>query len=272
MKGRDLIRNAEIKKFYDNFIKRWEIAYSTYYDRTGKVIGSPLVIKDADGQYFEYFDYVGTDRRNPAESDLYFRDPRRFKIIERNVSDNNGWIGNQLIGAGIDFPEPTKGYPNVYDLSASEIGKTTVIITFGADAVAENESATFSCFATGLRSDGKPQNEDKVVGTNPQDCSFTGHDNAKGNFMLILNLPYDVAAQIDKFIDGEADGTKGNFVCVKRYTQPVDISDIPWSDAIDVNVDGLGTSYNCGGSFGWGGFSKDDGKYYYVTALYKLGL
>ncbi len=39
LKGQDLMRSARIKKYYNQFIKGWEIAYLQYQDRTGKVLG-----------------------------------------------------------------------------------------------------------------------------------------------------------------------------------------------------------------------------------------
>jgi hypothetical protein len=200
MKGRDLIRNAEIKKFYNNFIKQWEIVYSAYYDRTGKVLGAPLVVKDSSGKYYEYNYYVGMDRKAAPVSDLVFRDPQRFKIADpTSVSDSNGWIGNLLVASGMEIPEINRGYPNIYDLSASDVGKTTVIVTFGSDPVAENENLTASWFATGVDSSGNPVNEGSVVDNSTSDVTLQGFGNEKGNFMLIINLPYDIAAQMRVF-------------------------------------------------------------------------
>jgi hypothetical protein len=275
MKGRDLIRNAEIKKFYNNFIKQWEIVYSTYYDRTGKMLGSPLVVKDSSGKYYEYSDYVGADRAN--DIDLIFRDPTRFKITDpTSVSDANGWIGNLLVAAGMELPEINRGYPNIYDLSASEIGKTTVIVTFGSDPVSEDANMVVSKNSTGLDDSGNPVNEGKVFTSGPSDVTLKGYDNEKGNFMLIANLPYDIAAHIDKIIDGEADGKAGNFICAKVYTDPLDIDvadDWDIGDVLDTNnIKGLSYTTNCGGPFGWGGYVDGDNKYYYVTAIYKLGI
>jgi hypothetical protein len=100
-----------------------------------------------------------------------------------------------------------------------------------------------------------------------------GKGNTKGNFMLIANLPYDVAAQIDKFIDGEANGKEGKLVCVKVYTKPVDLERYTWDYLITrKEVLDLSDTADCGGPFGWGGYVDGDNKYYYVTALYKLGI
>ena len=39
VKGKDVIRSAEQKKLYTKYINAWEMAYNTYYDRTGWVLG-----------------------------------------------------------------------------------------------------------------------------------------------------------------------------------------------------------------------------------------
>ena len=39
VKGKDLVRGAEQKKLYSTFLNAWEVAYNSYYDRTGLVLG-----------------------------------------------------------------------------------------------------------------------------------------------------------------------------------------------------------------------------------------
>lgn len=39
IKGKDVINSAKQKKFYSNFIKTWELATASYYDRTGNLLG-----------------------------------------------------------------------------------------------------------------------------------------------------------------------------------------------------------------------------------------
>jgi hypothetical protein len=231
------------------------------------------VVKDSNGKYFKYNDYVGGDRYITA-SDIIFRLPTRFKITDpTSVSDKNCWIGNLLVATGMEIPEIVRGYPNIYDLSASDVGKTTVIISFGSDAVSKDANMTISLYATDVDSEGNPENEGKCVDNTPKDISRDGYDNEKGNFMLIFNLPYDIAAQIDKFIDGEANGKEGNFICADFYTTPHDIEEDWTTNTIDsTQVKGLSYAADCGGPFGWGGYVDGDNKYYYVTALYKLGI
>ncbi len=39
VKGKDLIQSAKQKKFYTSFVKAWELAVVSYYDRTGFALG-----------------------------------------------------------------------------------------------------------------------------------------------------------------------------------------------------------------------------------------
>ncbi len=42
IKGKDLIQSAKQKKFYNAFVKQWEITVLNYYDRTGGVLGDSI--------------------------------------------------------------------------------------------------------------------------------------------------------------------------------------------------------------------------------------
>ncbi len=50
IKGKDVINSAKQKKFYTNYLKQWELAIASYYDRTGNLLG--------DGSKDGLFDYV----------------------------------------------------------------------------------------------------------------------------------------------------------------------------------------------------------------------
>ena len=39
LKGKDLINSAKQKSFYNSFVKGWELALVSYYDRTGHILG-----------------------------------------------------------------------------------------------------------------------------------------------------------------------------------------------------------------------------------------
>lgn len=39
VKGKDLVRGAEQKRIYSKFVNGWRLAYLSFYDRTGKILG-----------------------------------------------------------------------------------------------------------------------------------------------------------------------------------------------------------------------------------------
>lgn len=43
IKGKDVMNSAKQKKFYTNFVKTWELATASYYDRTGNLLGDSTV-------------------------------------------------------------------------------------------------------------------------------------------------------------------------------------------------------------------------------------
>ncbi len=64
IKGKDLITSAKQKNFYASFIKTWELAIATYYDRTGFLLGDGLVNGGTAASPDGIFDNVGTDFSN----------------------------------------------------------------------------------------------------------------------------------------------------------------------------------------------------------------
>jgi hypothetical protein len=38
VKGKDIVRSAEQKKLYSEFVREWQIAFNNYYDRTGWIL------------------------------------------------------------------------------------------------------------------------------------------------------------------------------------------------------------------------------------------
>ncbi len=55
IKGRDVLNSAKQKKFYTNFVKGWELVVTSYYDRTGQLLGDGQANggsqENADGKF-----------------------------------------------------------------------------------------------------------------------------------------------------------------------------------------------------------------------------
>ena len=96
LKGRDLINSAKQKNFYATFIKGWELAVATYYDRTGFLLGDGTV----NG---------GT---NPAT------DGRFDNIIGTNFGAA-GSIDARLRAVGLEVPTTNTGVSGTMNYSGS---------------------------------------------------------------------------------------------------------------------------------------------------------
>jgi len=184
VKGKDLIRSAELKKFYNGFVKQWELLFNNYYDRTGKVLGAPLVVKETSNSTYD--SYVGADLTD-TNTDLVIRDPRRFKTFDNTaINNNNGYYANTIIAAGLTLPNPVRGYSNMFDITATEVGRASVIVTFGSDPVANGKKLYFYKYATNVAVNGTAENKGGVVEDNVSNTSIDGHGDGRGNFSFGL--------------------------------------------------------------------------------------
>jgi prepilin-type N-terminal cleavage/methylation domain-containing protein len=50
VKGKDLVRNAQQKKLYSEFVREWQIAFNNYYDRTGWILADSNDPNNAGGR------------------------------------------------------------------------------------------------------------------------------------------------------------------------------------------------------------------------------
>ena len=145
VKGKDIIRSGEQKKLYSTFISAWETTYSSYYDRTGWILGDD----DADPQ------------------------------VNRNGQCGDGGslatgaiLDAQLTRVGLESPVPgPTGASNVRTYTDSAGNFATITLEFGYNA-------------------------------------------AYGNYIQMAAIPNELGMAIDRIIDGQMDGTAGNFLYI----------------------------------------------------------
>jgi len=235
IKGRDLIRSAEMKKFYNTFVKAWELVYTQYYDRTGIPLGGPLYVNNT-GDVYKIPEYVGANFTSTSK-DFVLRAP---KTIVKRAKD-----------VGLELPKGNINDEYRYRVTFTDADYSTVWVLFGSDPVRNGESLSVC----------KNDNCTNIA-------SVSGKGDGRGNFMILVNVPYDVAAQIDRIIDGRADGENGNVVCVNAYSSAKTLSDSSISVDEVFGTKSIEGTYSCGGSLGWGDPSTNK----YVTLMYKLGI
>jgi len=86
LKGRDLIQSAKQKKFYNSFVKTWELTVEDYMDRTGKLLGD------------------GTDNGGTAATENGW-----FDNFIPCVTDGSS-VGTTLGKVGLDVPTTNTDY------------------------------------------------------------------------------------------------------------------------------------------------------------------
>ncbi len=64
IKGKDVMESARQKKFYTGFLKPWELAFISYYDRTGALLGDGEVNGGGAGAANGVFDNVAGTEEN----------------------------------------------------------------------------------------------------------------------------------------------------------------------------------------------------------------
>ncbi len=149
VKGKDIIRSGEQKKLYSTFLNAWEVSYSSYYDRTGWILGDDTSNDNAsrDGQC----GVVGGSGRDPAS--------------EANLNA-------QLTAIGLERPsEGPTGATNVRTYTDSNGNFATITINFLWD-------------------------------TN------------YGNYISMAAIPNELGMAWDRIVDGQMDGTAGNFLYI----------------------------------------------------------
>ncbi len=159
VKGKDLVRGAEQKKIYTKYINSWRIAYLTFYDRTGKILGDTW-----DGSA------AGQDGK----------------------ADTSG-------GTGTSFT--TAGRIALYD------GPASGTVYMGLKQVG------LSAPITNTNTNYEYKYIDSEGGAHVLIMAFRYASAGKYNYMYIARIPNELGITFDTMIDGEADGTDGDFLC-----------------------------------------------------------
>jgi prepilin-type N-terminal cleavage/methylation domain-containing protein len=135
IKGKDLMQSAKQKKFYNAFVKQWEILILNYYDRTGNVLG---------------------DTTNNG----------RFNNINSNAEFTT--LQTEIDRVGLDSPVTNTN--NIYQYTFKGQSSGTQIVNI------------------------------RLMYRNPN------------NVLEFTNMPTDLAIALDNIVDGNADGTTGDFI------------------------------------------------------------
>lgn len=158
VKGKDLIRSGEQKKIYTKYINAWQMAYSSFYDRTGKRLGD---FRDSSGA-------AGQDGKCETDEN----------------------------GSGVDNTDRQK----LID------GPSTGTAYYGLDSVGLESPKT------NTDNDWEYRYTDTEGTSHLLAIAFVNDNTNNYNFMEIQNIPNELCMALDTLIDGEADGTDGDFI------------------------------------------------------------
>jgi prepilin-type N-terminal cleavage/methylation domain-containing protein len=190
MKGRDIVRGAQVKQFSQQFAQKWGTIAQTYYDKTA------LVLNDGQAN-------GGTLAANP--------DGAMDGDLGTNINRAADGIVARLNGVGIT---PC----------------TLVKSKLQQDGIDVNGSPRPASCATGGVGTNlvQTQVEGEYTGTLNVQVDLARIDIIRGaaanierrNCVVLYNVPTDVAIGLDTAIDGTEDGEAGSFVNLQNNAAP----------------------------------------------------
>lgn len=161
IKGKDLIRSAEQKKIYTKFLNAWQMAYTNFYDRTGKRLG-------------DFYDTTGSSVGQDGKADTDSNNDGSISDTERGylkTGEPSGTGFRGLDDVGLTAPSTNTGNSWEYTYTDKDGGGHRISVAFKYDAA------------------------------------------GKYNYMWLSELPNELGMALDTMIDGEANGTSGDFLC-----------------------------------------------------------
>jgi len=185
MKGRDIVRGAQVKQFSQQFAQKWQTVAQTYYDKTGNQLNDGILNGAASGDPNGFMD--GSAGANAA-------------TIE-SVLDNVGITVCGMIKSKITTDFNHTGLATVATCNTGGTGGTATKNLF-ATLVEGEFAGTLTVMA------------DLVSLT----LTMGSGNIQRRNCVVLYNVPADVAIGLDTAIDGMVDGTNGSFVNLRVRT------------------------------------------------------
>ncbi|MEA3297742.1 MAG: prepilin-type N-terminal cleavage/methylation domain-containing protein [candidate division Zixibacteria bacterium] len=135
VKGGDLIQSAKQKKFYNKFVKQWELTVLNYYDRTGGVLGDGTANGGVNAAANGAFDNINTAAEWTA-------------------------VENRLEAVGLDLPTSNTANSYQFTFKGKESGTRTVNLnlyylnaTSGGGGSGGGNVASNTLYMTGMPTD-----------------------------------------------------------------------------------------------------------------------
>lgn len=209
MKGRDIVRGAQVKQFSQQFAQKWGTIAQTYYDKTGNLLTDGTTNGGA----------ASTQPDGTMDGDL-------GDIITNVVTvlNNVGITPCTLIKSKLDQAGTT------ITLAGAAAPVSCVASGAGVNLVQTLVEGEYTG-PKNVQADLRTQN--LVKGTTKE----------MRNLVVLFNVPTDVAVGLDTAIDGSLDGVEGSCVRLSGTTLPGIAAD--WSTAAWPSAS-TGTTVNVG--------------------------
>ena len=175
MKGRDIVRGAQVKQFSQQFAQKWGTICQTYYDKTGQQLNDGVANGGTTGPEGRMDGAAGT---------------------------NGATITAALNGVGISVCTIVKSKLTV-SAGASPAGAPA---SHCGDAV-----NVFQTLVEGEYCGSQPVSVDLISRSLTYGTGATAKTYLR-NIIVIYNVPIDVARGLDTAVDGKDDGATGNCV------------------------------------------------------------
>lgn len=184
MKGRDIVRGAQVKQFSQQFAQKWGTVAQTYYDKTGQQLN--------DGEI-----NGGVATTNPDGTMDSGAAGRSEEIVDtlNNVGISACTIIKSKLTApvaGADAGDPTQDHCGTGQL-------LNIFQTLVEGEYVGAQTVTVDLVGTALSIGGKTYLR---------------------NIVALYNVPADVARGLDTAVDGKEDGESGSCVCLEAVATP----------------------------------------------------
>lgn len=238
--GKDLQRDAEYVKIKQKFIDQWVIAYNTYYERTGVVLGDSQIAPNfmVNGAAFGSGTSGRTGTMVGATEPAAICDADTQTAVSPSTQPTRAQIGT------------------LYD----EMDRHGIRMPPGR---AEGSEARYVY----LDSNGNPQEIQICFQWNPPIGATNVGDNS-GNVMVIRGLTPDLARALDQMVDGKPDAREGMFRQWAVANDTVGVPGVEWK-ANNTNAQGLGLA-GAASAAAASGLRLDEDQVITVVAQYKM--
>lgn len=184
MKGRDIVRGAQVKQFSQQFAQKWQTVAQTYYDKTGRFLNDGEVNGGENGEIADgMMDGQAATRAQGIVDVLQSVGITPCTLVKSKIA--NEYSSTIQAVEEEHCGDATAGGVNIFEtlVEGEYAGNSRVLVDLISQVIATGDGNTM-----------------------------------RRNCVLLYNVPTDVAIGLDTAIDGNADGRNGALVNIFNST------------------------------------------------------